>query len=105
MSAKDTEMIPAPDDSGGDEVLGCRLQVVEVGGVGACPDRVGMEKVASPPDSAIDLTEDAKVEAETKVEEGVDPMISGMEPSPSTPRRSIASRPGEEEMGEMELSC
>ena len=75
MSAKHTKMIP-PDDSGGGDVLGCSLEVVEVGGVVVgCQDRGGMEKVASSPDSAIDLTEDAKVEVETKVEDLVSELL------------------------------
>lgn len=80
MSAKDTKMVP-PDDSGGAEVvLGCSLEVgVEVGGggeVGCQVDRgATMEKVASSPDSAIDLTEDAKVEAETKAEDLVSELL------------------------------
>ena len=81
MSAKDTKMVP-PDDSGGggDGVLGCNLDVVvEVGGggdVGCQVDRgATMEKVASSPDSAIDLTEDAKVEAETKAEDLVNELL------------------------------
>ena len=80
MSAKDTKMIPPDDSGGGEGVLGCGLEVgVEVGGggseVGCQVDRGGMEKVASSPDSAIDLTEDAKVEAETKAEDLVSELL------------------------------
>lgn len=78
MSAKDTKMIPPDDSGGGGEVLGCGLDVgLEVGGgvVGCQVDRGGMEKVASSPDSAIDLTEDAKVEAETKAEDLVSELL------------------------------
>lgn len=75
MSAKDTKMIPPDDSGGGEGVLGCGLEVgVEVGG-GCQVDRGGMEKVASSPDSAIDLTEDAKVEAETKAEDLVSELL------------------------------
>ena len=82
MSAKDTKMVPPDDTGGGGEgVLGCNLDVgVEVGGgggdVGCQGDRgATMEKVASSPDSAIDLTEDAKVEAETKAEDLVNELL------------------------------
>ena len=80
MSAKDTKMVP-PDDSGGggDGVLGCNLDVaVEVGGGGDVDRGATMEKVASSPDSAIDLTEDAKVEAETKGEDLVNDLLDDL---------------------------
>ena len=67
MSAKDTKMVP-PDDSGG----GCAIEVEEG------QDRVVMEKVASSPDSAIDLTEDAKVEVETKGEDLVNDLLDDL---------------------------
>lgn len=65
MSAKDTKMVPP--DGGGTQAEGCNLEEVQDGG--------GMEKVASSPDSAIDLTEDAKSEAEIKVEDFVSNLL------------------------------
>ena len=65
MSATDIKMVPPDGDAVG-------------GGMEEVQDRTGMEKVASSPDSAIDLTEDTKAEAEVKVEDMVADLLEEM---------------------------